>query len=109
MMTSLRRAFLILAATCACLFSVCVSEAFAVNASVCGELMEQYSIVPYNSWGSAPGDVKKIWGESDCNHKVCEYMKDTYSVVPYKSWGSLPADFRKIWDTPEVNCNKFLE
>ena len=93
----------------ACLFCLCMPEAHAVNSSVCGDLMEQYSIVPYHSWGSTPADVKKIWGDSDCNHKICAFMKDKYDVVPHKSWGSLPGNFKKIWDDPQVNCNAQLE
>ena len=76
-----------------------------VNANQCGEWMEEYSIKPFNSWGSTPADVKEIWGKSDCNHQVCEYMRDKYDVVPHKSWGSLPVHLQKVWDTPEVDCN----
>jgi len=75
------------------------------NSHQCGVWMEQYSVAPYRSFGSAPAWVQEIWNDSDCNHKVCRYMKYTYGVIPYHSWGSLPADLQMVWDTPEVDCN----
>jgi hypothetical protein len=76
-----------------------------VNAYQCGAWMEQYSLAPYRSWGSTPGDVQPIWAASDCNHQVCRYMMERYRVIPYQSWGSLPPHLQRVWETPEVDCN----
>ena len=98
-----------LTAACSLLFSLCVPEAYAVDASTCGALMGTYSIVPYTSWGTAPFPIQRTWDESDCNHKICEYMQRTFNVVPHLSWGSLPVHLQKVWDTPQVNCNAQLQ
>ena len=98
-----------LTAACSLLFSLCVPEAYAVDASTCGALMGTYSIVPYKSWGTAPFPIQRTWDESDCNHKICEYMQRTFNVVPHLSWGSLPVHLQTVWDTPQVNCNAQLQ
>jgi hypothetical protein len=89
-----------------CLLSIYLPGARAqVSANICGQMMEEYSLAPYRSWGSTPENVKPIWDASDCNHKVCQYMQDKYGVIPYKNWGRLPQNLQKVWDTPEVDCN----
>ncbi len=89
-----------------CLLLVYLPAARAqFNANACGAIMEQFSLVPYSSWGSTPVNLQQIWDASDCNHKVCQYMKDKYGVVPHQSWGSLPGNLQQVWDTPQVDCN----
>ena len=100
---------LALTAACSLLFSLSVSEAYAVDSATCGALMGTYSIAPYRSWGSAPFAIQRTWDESDCNHKICEYMQRTFNVVPHFSWGSLPMHLQQVWDTPQVNCNAQVE
>ena len=90
-------------------FTLGASEAKAVDSATCGALMGTYSIVPYVSWGMAPGAIRRTWDESDCNHQICEYMQRTHNVVPHLSWGSLPVRLQRVWDHPQVNCNAQLQ
>jgi hypothetical protein len=85
------------------------TAAFAEEVDECGAMMENLSIVPYQSWGSASAGDKKAWEDKNCNRNVCLYMQEKYDVDPGKSWGSLPANLQKIWDDPKLNCNMAVQ
>ncbi len=85
------------------------APAFADEVDSCGAMMEDLSIVPYQSWGSASADDKKSWEDKNCNRNVCLYMEQKYNVEAGKSWGSLPANLQKVWDDPKMNCNMAVQ
>lgn len=85
------------------------TAAFAEEVDECGKMMEDLSIVPYQSWGSASASDKKAWEDKNCNRNICLYMEEKYNVEAGKSWGSLPANLQKLWDDPKMNCNMAVQ
>ena len=83
--------------------------AHADEAEMCGAMMEDHSIVPFQSWGTASSDDKQAWDSSNCNHNICLYMEQKYDVEAGKSWGTLPENLQKVWDDPKVNCNSVVQ
>ena len=108
-MTSRHQHYLRLLAVSAALFVSGSTYALADEVDSCGSMMEDLSIVPYQSWGSASADDKKAWEDKNCNRNVCLYMEQKYNVEAGKSWGSLPANLQKIWDDPKMNCNMAVQ
>lgn len=108
-MAKISRHIIHLFAASVALFVAGSSASFAEEVDDCGAMMEDLSIVPYHSWGSASADEKKVWEDKNCNRNICLYMEQKYNVEAGKSWGSLPASLQKVWDDPKMNCNMAVQ
>jgi hypothetical protein len=74
----------------------------------CQDWATQYAIIPGNTWGTAPDNVRTFWVAQGCNaipakyNLSCQEMADRYNINPVATpmaWGSAAGagDLQAVW------------